>query len=154
MSGAITLKSSIVSVLCFILLVGCRGERQPIGIAAGTLAACPSTPNCVSSTTDSERHAIAPFTIVGTPEVAWHALHEVIAGMKRTEVITDRDDYLHVECTSRVFGFVDDLEFQLRADENLIAVRSASRIGYADHGVNRGRVEHVAGRMRERGVIE
>ena len=154
MSGAIRLKSSIACGLCLVLLVGCRGERPPIGIAAGTLSACPPTPNCVSSTTDSERHAIAPFTIVGTAEAAWRALHEVVAGMKRTEVIADSDDYLHVECTSRVFGFVDDLEFQLRVSENLIAVRSAARIGYADHGVNRGRVNHVAERMRELGVIE
>ncbi|MDH3713275.1 MAG: DUF1499 domain-containing protein [Gammaproteobacteria bacterium] len=154
MSDAIRLKSSLACTLCLILLVGCRGERLPIGIAAATLSACPPTPNCVSSAADSERHAIAPFTIVGKAEAAWRALHEVVAGMKRTEVITDSDDYLHVECASRLFGFVDDLEFQLRAGENLIAVRSASRIGYTDHGVNRRRVEHVAERMRERGVIE
>jgi len=68
-------------------------------------------------------------------------LHEQVAKLPRTIVVTEQPGYLHVECRSKLFGFVDDLEFQLRAEQGLIAVRSAARTGYYDFGVNRQRVE-------------
>ncbi len=61
--------------------------------------------------------------------------------VRRSSRVTD--DYLHAECSSAVFGFVDDLELHLRPAEKLIAVRSASRVGHSDFGVNRKRVEQL-----------
>ena len=63
------------------------------------------------------------------------------------------DDYIHAECSSAVFGFVDDLELHLRAAQKLIAVRSASRLGHSDFGVNRKRVENLRTRLQKQGVV-
>ena len=63
------------------------------------------------------------------------------------------DSYLRAEFKSRVFGFVDDVELQLRAAEEAIAVRSASRVGYSDLGVNRRRVESLRKILRTRGAV-
>ena len=71
----------------------------------------------------------------------------------RATVIHEADHYLHAECASAIFGFVDDLELHLRADEGVVAVRSASRIGYSDMGVNRRRVEGLRRDLKERGVL-
>ena len=63
-------------------------------------------------------------------------------------MVSESPGYLHVECRSKIFGFVDDLEFQLQAAQGLIAVRSASRTGYYDFGVNRRRVEALRAALR------
>jgi uncharacterized protein (DUF1499 family) len=63
--------------------------------------------------------------------------------MPRTRIVSLKPDYLHAESSSAVFGFVDDLELHLRPDENIIAIRSASRLGHSDFGVNRNRVEKL-----------
>jgi uncharacterized protein (DUF1499 family) len=69
-------------------------------------------------------------------------------------VVSVTADYLHAQSRSLLFRFVDDIEFQLRADEQLIAVRSASRIGYYDWGVNRRRVERIRELLRAHGATE
>jgi uncharacterized protein (DUF1499 family) len=66
--------------------------------------------------------------------------------------VFESDDYLHAECRSAVFGFVDDLELHLRRQSNSIAVRSASRLGYRDFGVNRKRVERLRAVLAAQGV--
>jgi uncharacterized protein (DUF1499 family) len=70
-------------------------------------------------------------------------LKAVLAGQKRTRIVAEEADYLHAECSSLVFGFVDDLEFQLDRLGMKIHVRSASRTGKYDFGVNRRRVEAI-----------
>jgi uncharacterized protein (DUF1499 family) len=76
-----------------------------------------------------------------------------VAGLPRTKIITVSDDYLYAECSSAVFGFVDDLELHLRSAQNSIAVRSGSRLGKSDFGVNRKRVENLRGLLLRQGVI-
>ncbi len=71
------------------------------------------------------------------------AAGQAVAAMPRTEIVTQTDDYIYAECTSKTMGFVDDLELQLRPSDDVIAVRSASRIGYGDMGVNRARIESL-----------
>jgi uncharacterized protein (DUF1499 family) len=68
-------------------------------------------------------------------------------------VVTQTSEYLHAECSSALFGFVDDLELQLRGPERRIAVRSASRLGYGDLGVNRARVEELRTLLVDTGVV-
>jgi uncharacterized protein (DUF1499 family) len=72
----------------------------------------------------------------------------------RTEIASQTDTYLHAECRSLVFRFVDDLELELRPGDGIIAVRSASRKGHSDFGVNRRRVEDLRERLRSRGVVK
>jgi uncharacterized protein (DUF1499 family) len=70
-------------------------------------------------------------------------LKAVLAGLPRTRVVAEEADYLHAECTSLIFRFVDDLEFSVDRLEKKIHVRSASRVGKYDFGVNRRRVEAI-----------
>lgn len=135
-------------------LPGCAGRRPAAsGVVDGRLAPCPRTPNCVGSDETRPRHQIAPFELAAPPDRAWRALREELSRWPRTRIVRDEPGYLHAECASRVFRFVDDLELHLRPAEGRIAVRSASRIGYSDLGVNRRRVEALREALRARGVV-
>ena len=107
------------------------------------LRPCPSTPNCVCSTDGRGPRFIEPIIFTGDSDVALTQLKAVLADQKRTRLVAEEGDYLHAECRSLIFGFVDDLEFYLDRPGRKIHVRSASRIGTYDWGVNRRRVESV-----------
>ena len=121
--------------------------QQPtnLGVKDGKLAQCPASPNCVSSQspeTDTE-HNTAPLTFTSTSANALITLKAVIEDMPRTKVITEADSYLYAEFKSALMGFVDDVEFYLDRDAEVIHVRSASRLGQSDLGVNRKRIEEI-----------
>ncbi len=118
------------------------------------LAACPNSPNCVSSQAADEGHFIAPFKITGNVEQAWVALKNALISQSRTVITNETGDTLHAQATSLVFRFVDDIDAILDADAKIIHIRSASRIGYGDFGVNRKRVEALRSQLRQAHVIE
>ncbi len=130
-------------------------NNPPIGIQDGRLTPCPATPNCVSSDADPKdaTHWIEPFRLDGDAGLFWKTLKETVADRPRTRIVAVDEDYLHAEEKSRVFGFVDDLEFHLRPAEGIAAVRSASRTGRSDLGVNRKRVEAIRSELKRRGVL-
>lgn len=115
---------------------------QDLGVRNERLKPCPGTPNCVSSQ-DVTASRIEPLAFSGDAATAWRRLAAVLAGMPRMRVVESSERYLRAEATSRVFGFVDDVEFLLDASVGIIHVRSASRVGYSDLGVNRDRVESI-----------
>ena len=118
------------------------GKRPTnLGVRDGKLAACPGSPNCVSSQASDDKHSIAPLPIIGDPSSAMKRLRSVVEAMPRTEVVETKPEYLRVEFASQLLGFVDDVEFY--CDGKVIHVRSASRLGYSDLGVNRKRVEEI-----------
>lgn len=116
-----------------------------LGVNDGQLAACPGTPNCVSSQTDSSDtgHYIEPFACPLSAAEAIAKLQSIIESMPRTEIITTTDTYLYAEFTSKLMGYVDDVEFDVDSANTIIHVRSASRLGRSDLGVNRQRVEAI-----------
>lgn len=120
-----------------------------LGVKEGTLAACPSSPNCVSSQSPKEdaEHYIEPLTYSGSPDEAIAKLKSMITDMERTEMITSENRYLYSEFTSKLMGFVDDVEFYLDESAGVIHVRSASRLGQSDLGVNRKRVEEIRAKL-------
>jgi uncharacterized protein (DUF1499 family) len=123
------------------------------GLQDGKLVSCPDSPNCVNSD-EPGKHAIAPFKLESAPAQAWQALERLLAETPRVKVVTRTEQYLHAEFTSTVLRFVDDVEFSLRPEPGVIAVRSASRVGYYDFGANRRRVEDLRERLRKLDVIE
>lgn len=130
--------------------VACSGERPTdIGVQESGLLPCPSSPNCVSSDATDEEHGIEALAFSGSAATAWQAAVAVVGGWPRTEIITETGDYLHAECTSRLMRYVDDLELHLQPESGVIAVRSASRVGQSDLGVNRQRVEDLRAALRE-----
>jgi len=122
--------------------------------SAKQLPPCPSSPNCVSSQATDADHAIAPFKIVGNIEEAWTALKKALISQSRTVITDETGNALHAQATSLVFRFVDDIDAILDTDARLIHIRSASRTGYGDFGVNRKRVEMLRSQLQQAHVIE
>ncbi|HEY9830544.1 MAG TPA: DUF1499 domain-containing protein [Stenomitos sp.] len=121
-----------------------------IGIqASGQLAACPSSPNCVNSQSQDAVHKIEPLTFDSTPTQAMADLKRVIQNLDRTTIITETENYLYAEFKSKLMGYVDDVEFLLDSSAKVIHVRSASRLGQSDLGVNRKRIETIRAALNE-----
>ena len=134
-------------------LLSCSGQRPTnLGISDGKFTTCPSSPNCVSSDAGDDRHKTLPFKFNVTANAAWHMARETLLKLPRTKIVTETPDYLHAECTSTVFGFVDDLELHLRPTAKIIAIRSASRLGHSDLGVNRARIEALRDLLIKQGI--
>ncbi len=116
-----------------------------LGVSDGQLKACPSTPNCVCSyaPADDAEHAIAPFSYTGSAKDAIAKLKAIIESMERSTINTVSDDYLYAEFSSKLMGFVDDVEFYAPAGESVIHTRTAARLGKSDLGVNRKRTEEI-----------
>lgn len=125
-----------------------------LGVHNAKLAACPASPNCVSSDAEDVEHQIEPLRLAVSGKDVWKNIQAVVASMPRTKIITLENNYLHAECRSKFFGFIDDLELHLRQEEGVIAVRSAARLGYLDFGVNLKRVEALRSSLIKKGVIE
>ena len=101
---------------------------------------CPPIPNCVSSGNTEERNRVEPLRFAGPQDRAWRHLGDIVASMPRVRVVVNEAHYLRAEFRSRLFRFVDDVEFRLDQARQLIEIRSAARTGYYDWGVNRRRV--------------
>jgi uncharacterized protein (DUF1499 family) len=113
------------------------------------LATCPSSPNCVSTSSPPQdsRHAILPYKYSKPRSDAKAVLKTVIAGLPRTKLVEEDETYLHYEFTSLLLRFVDDVEFLFDDETKTIHFRSASRTGYGDLGVNRRRMEDIRSRI-------
>ena len=122
------------------------GDAPALGSRNGALQPCPDKPNCVLSQATDSAHAIAPFRYDDERGVAMTRLATAMRA-EGAKIVMQRDDYLRAEFTSRIMGFVDDVEFALDAQAHRIDVRSASRLGYSDLGVNRARVEKLRARF-------
>ncbi|MFZ1979927.1 MAG: DUF1499 domain-containing protein [Smithella sp.] len=121
-----------------------------VGLRDGKLSECPDSPNCVSSQTKMKGHTIEPLSYKGSFSDAKQALLSVIISLPRTKIIVDNDRYIHVTFTSHLMRFVDDVEFLFDDTNKQIHVRSASRMGYSDMGVNRKRVENLRKLLNDR----
>jgi uncharacterized protein (DUF1499 family) len=130
------------------LLAGMRPDN--LGVQAGQLAPCPNTPNCVSSQSQDGVHAIAPFTYHTSAAEAIAHLRDIIESQPRTKIIAATENYLYAEFASRWLGFVDDAEFYAQDRPRIIEVRSASRLGESDLGVNRQRLENLREQLQQR----
>lgn len=141
------------SVVC-LALIACSGSRpSDLGVTRSRLAPCPDTPNCVSSDSLESEHQIKPLLLNMPANKVWEAAAQAVSSLPRTNIVTRTESYLHAECRSRLLGFVDDLELHLRPSEGILAVRSASRLGYSDFQVNRMRVEELRESLTARGLL-
>jgi uncharacterized protein (DUF1499 family) len=136
--------SAPAPVLAMGSLFSFSGDRPTtLGVTEGSFAPCPSSPNCVSSQSRDGKHRIEPLALVGTPAETLEQLKGIITQLPRAEIIAATDSYLYAEFTSALMGFVDDVEFYVDPVENVVQVRSASRLGESDLGVNRKRIETI-----------
>ena len=129
------------------LLAGTKPNN--LGMATGQLLACPATPNCVNSQSLDAEHRITPLTYTSSAEDAFITLKTVVQSFKQSAIAQETDNYLYAEFIIPVVGFVDDVEFLLDKDAQVIHVRSASRLGDSDLGVNRKRIETIRAKFNQ-----
>ncbi len=108
---------------------------------------CPKTPNCVSSIDTSRGHFIQPLEFSGSAKDALYKLLQILNQFKGARVVTFEDNFIEAEFISSVFRFVDDVQFYLDDRKKIIHVKSASRVGFSDLGVNRRRIEKIRNQL-------
>lgn len=148
--------SKIALITCLTAISACSGMRPDnLGVSNNALLDCPSSPNCVNSQATEEPHSIAPLKLkqpLPTAQVIEH-IKAAISKMPSMKVIEETDIYLYAEATTQIMRFVDDVEFLVSAEESVIHIRSASRLGYKDFDANRNRIEEIRNILIEEGII-
>lgn len=130
------MKKPLLSIIPF--LTACAGEPPTnIGVLNDRLTPCPDSPNCVSSFETDEEHGIQPLA------APLADIEQVLVGLDEANIVSSDGNYLYAEFTSRIMGYVDDVEFLYDANAGVTHVRSASRLGYSDLGANRNRIEGI-----------
>lgn len=141
---------------CLLLMTASTTEYA-FGDSEIKLPECGTTPNCVSSQASilNKRHYIEPFKIKldFDVDVAWQTFRKALLNHDRIAISHESRDSLHAEATSLLFRFVDDIDAVLDRRAGLIHIRSASRIGHHDLGVNRKRIEKLRRKLHEAGVL-
>ena len=130
--------SKHLSLYVCILLSATHSAAEP-----NRLSPCPDSPNCVSSQSTDSARFIEPLRYTGRLADARQKLIDLLENSKRARLISVETDYLHAEFRSLILNFVDDVEFYFSSEDPIVHVRSASRTGYYDFGVNRRRVERL-----------
>ncbi|WP_298866166.1 DUF1499 domain-containing protein [uncultured Gimesia sp.] len=114
-----------------------------LGFVNQSLSPCPESPNCVCSQDESLAHFINPIPYTGSEEQARSQLSELLSRQSGCRIVSQEGNYLHAEFRSLCFRFVDDVEFLIDSGQNVLHVRSASRVGHYDLGANRQRIEAI-----------
>jgi len=152
--GNIMVKVSLLILMCAVILIvvfmafrlvgeasRSHSMNPELGVVNGILIDCPSSPNCVSSRATDDKHGIA--AIADTDGLRWPTLADKLSNMVGAKLVANQDDYIWVEFTTPIMGFVDDVEFLNDPESGQISIRSASRVGYSDMGANRKRIEVI-----------
>jgi uncharacterized protein (DUF1499 family) len=127
-----------------LIAMGCSGARPTnLGVTEGNLAPCPASPNCVSTQSEDKARSLEPLPYDSSQLEAKEKLITILKSMKRTKIVSSKDDYIHAECTSAIFRYIDDVEFYIDDVKKVIHFRSSSRLGYYDVGVNQRRMERI-----------
>ncbi len=135
-----------------LLLVACAGQPGPYRPDADntlSLTPCPPSPNCAST-----EHSIGRPVLALTPEQAWRAIIAIVSKLPRTTISYQDGYYLRAESRSFVFRFTDDVEIYLDAANNQLVMRSASRLGYSDLGVNARRLKKLIAQFKAQGIVK
>jgi uncharacterized protein (DUF1499 family) len=146
---SLTLAIFLTLTSSLILSTATWAFASAVGIDRGHLSSCPASDNCVVSQDADSKHAIDPITYHVDHDKARETLLKVLTVVPRTQVIEQTDNYIHALSKSRIFKFIDDVEFYLPPNESVIHLRSASRVGESDLGVNRRRLEQIRLALRD-----
>ena len=130
-------------VIRFALLASGSTPPENLGVGEQGLVPCPKSPNCVASRAEGAEHRVEPLMLIGDPAQAIERLGSIIDALPGGRVVEATPPYLRAEFRSRLFRFVDDVELLVDPEAARIEIRSASRVGHSDLGVNRKRVEVI-----------
>ncbi len=134
-------------LLSTLLLSACSKGIPPM--VDRTETPCGSKPNCVATIEDRDKFTLAPYIL--RSGVTLDQIERIALTLPGAQTAEKTDSYLRIECTSRIMRFVDDLELKI-TDDHLL-VRSESRVGYSDFGVNRRRAEELRGKLSKAGML-
>jgi len=128
-----------------IFSTGCISGKSdtPLGLHNGKLSKCPKKPNCVSTQASDRKKKMSPLPFHGDIDKSKQILLTILNSIKRSRLVADQFNYIHLEFRSALFGFVDDVEFFFDEQSDAIQFRSASRVGSYDLGVNRKRMSTI-----------
>ncbi|MBD5769876.1 DUF1499 domain-containing protein [Marinomonas colpomeniae] len=116
-----------------------------LGVTDGLLKACPASPNCISTQAEPSDtiHYIEPIVFTGESKDAQLLIESYMLAKEHGRLVTSSFGYVHFEVKSQLIGYIDDVEFYFPEADSVVHVRSASRVGYSDMGVNRNRVRQI-----------
>lgn len=139
-----SLVALVVFMLVMLAVLSYLSHQQPqLGLLGTKLHPCPETPNCVCSEVKGAASTVAPLSFQGDPKQAWDKAKKVVLDMGG-EIISESENYVRFGFTSRIMQFVDDVELRLEPESHIIHIRSASRVGHSDMGVNHARVTEIS----------
>ncbi|MBA5763925.1 DUF1499 domain-containing protein [Vibrio sp. 404] len=142
------MKAPFAVLAIALMLSGCsQGNRVMVNKVDQI---CADKPNCVSTLDSREDFQIAPFNLKN--DVTIDQVEQVALQLPGAKTATQENSYLRIECTSKIMRFVDDLELEIKGSQ--LIVRSESRVGYSDFGVNRKRAEQLRVLLNEAGLLE
>ena len=140
----------IIAVILVISLIAnislaIKSQKMPdnLGLKDGMLGPCPETPNCICSekhTKGDQQHFMEPIRV--RTEKKFNELKQVLI-QQGGRIISEDGNYVHATFSSRIFRFVDDVELRFEPEKKVAHIRSASRMGHSDLGVNRKRVNAI-----------
>ena len=127
----------------YFVYLSIMSRKQPLlGIENDKLLACPATPNCVCSEYPNSPGYVSPLEFTVSGDEAWGKINQVVKTVGGN-ILKEQTGYLHASFRSRLFRYIDDLELRLDEKHQLIHVRSASRVGHSDFGVNKKRIDSI-----------
>lgn len=132
-----------IGLVLFLAILSIVSRRKPsVGMVNGRLRPCSARPNCVCSEDKDLPSYVKPLVFSGPADSSWETAKGIIREMGG-KIVCEYDCYLWATFSTRLFRFVDDLELRMDKDNEVIHVRSGSRVGYSDMGVNRKRIEDL-----------
>ena len=130
-----------VVITIYFAYLSLTDKAPDTALIEGKLRPCPDTPNCVSSETTGEKfiEPLKPADAAQLDEL-WQKTIKSLNDMGG-KVESQDDGFVWVTFQSKIFKFTDDVELRKDAEAGVVQIRSSSRSGKSDLGVNRKRVE-------------
>jgi len=139
----------ILGLVLFMAILSIISHKTPsVGMVGGRLRPCLDRPNCVCSEYEDLPSYVKPLEISTSAKSDWEEVRRIVSEMGG-EIVSEDKSYLWATFSTRTFRFVDDLELRMDQENGVIHIRSGSRVGYSDMGVNRNRVEVLRSKFNQ-----
>ncbi len=135
----------IVAAILVLFVLGQMSQSgEANGLVDAKLTKCPDKPNCICTEFEADvTHYTDPIVFTQSNSLDFLPRLKNSAREMGGSVQAETDNYLAFTFTSLIFRFVDDLEIRIDTDQDMIHMRSASRVGRSDGGVNKKRIEQL-----------
>jgi len=139
----------ILGLVLFMAILSIVSHKTPsVGMVGGRLRPCSDRPNCVCSEYDDLPSYVKPLEISASAKSDWEQARRIVCEMGG-KIVFEENSYLWATFSTRIFQFVDDLELRMDQENGIIHVRSGSRVGYSDMGVNKRRIEVLRSKFNQ-----